>query len=63
MDWSNVDKRDYLLAMERSPIKEEIKGVLKDALTSDMNSHEVFMKGIDHSHYYEGYMMLKAEKL
>ena len=49
VDWSNVDKKDYLLAMERSPIKDvEIKVLLKTALTDDVNSREVFMKGIDH---------------
>ena len=56
VDWSRVDKEDYLLAMERSPIKDvEIKVLLKAALTDDVNSREVFMKGIDHSYYYEGY--------
>ena len=56
IDWSRVDKEDYLLAMERSPIKDvENKVLLKEALTDDINSREVFMKGIDHSYYYEGY--------
>ena len=56
IDWRRVDKEDYLLAMERSPIKDvEIKVLLKGALTDDTNSREVFMKGIDHSYYYEGY--------
>ena len=64
VDWSKVDKEDYLLAMERSPIKDvEIKVLLKDALTSDVNSREVFMKGIDYSYYYEGYTTFKAEEL
>ena len=64
VDWSKVDKEDYLLAMERSPIKDvEIKVLLKDALTRDVNSREVFMKGIDHSYYYEGYTTFKAEEL
>ena len=64
VDWSKVDKEDYLLAMERSPIKDgEIKVLVKDALTSDVNSREVFMKGIDHSYYYEGYTTFKAEEL
>ena len=64
VDWSRVDKEDYLLAMERSPIKDvEIKVLLKDALTRDVNSREVFMKGIDHSYYYEGYTTFKAEEL
>ncbi len=63
-DWSRVDKEDYLLAMERSPIKDvEIKVLLKAALTDDVNSREVFMKGIDHSYYYEGYTTFKAEEL
>ena len=56
VDWSKVDKEDYLLAMERSPIKDvEIKVLLKNALTDEINSREVYMKGIDHSYYYEGY--------
>ena len=64
VDWSKVDKEDYLLAMERSPIKDvEIKVLLKAALTDDVNSREVFMKGIDHSYYYEGYMTFKTEEL
>ena len=64
VDWSNVDKEDYLLAMERSPIKDvEIKVLLKAALTDDVNSREVFMKGIDHSYYYEGYTTFKTEEL
>ena len=62
--WSKVDKEDYLLAMERSPIKDvEIKVLLKTALTDDVNSREVFMKGIDHSYYYEGYTTFKTEEL
>ncbi|MBO4693381.1 MAG: Fic family protein [Clostridia bacterium] len=64
VDWSKVDKEDYLLAMERSPIKDtEIKHILKNALTGDINSREVYMKGIDHSYYYEGYTTFKAEEL
>ena len=64
VDWSRVDKEDYLLAMERSPIKDvEIKVLLKAALTNEINSREVYMKGIDHSYYYEGYMTFKAEDL
>lgn len=64
VDWSKVDKEDYLLAMERSPIKDvEIKCLLKDALTDDINSREVYIKGIDHSYYYEGYTTFKAEEL
>lgn len=64
VDWSRVDKEDYLLAMERSPIKDvEIKVLLKAALTNEINSREVYMKGIDHSYYYEGYTTFKAEDL
>ena len=64
VDWSLVDKEDYLLAMERSPIRDiEIKHVLKAALTDQTDSREVFMKGIDHSYYYEGYTTFKAEEL
>ena len=64
IDWSKVDKDDYLLAMERSPIKDiEIKHVLKAALTDEVDSREVYMKGIDHSYYYEGYTTFKAEEL
>ncbi len=64
VDWSRVDKEDYLLAMERSPIKDvEIKVLLKDALTDEISSREVYMKGIDHSYYYEGYTTFKAEEL
>ena len=64
VDWSKGDKEDYLLAMERSPIKDvEIKVLLKAALTNEINSREVYMKGIDHSYYYEGYTTFKAEDL
>lgn len=64
VDWSKVDKEDYLLAMERSPIKDvEIKVLLKAALTDDITSREVFMKGIDHSYYYEGYTTFKTNEL
>ncbi len=64
VDWSLVDKEDYLLAMERSPIRDtEIKYVLKAALTEDTDNREVFMKGIDHSYYYEGYTTYKAKEL
>lgn len=64
IDWCKVDKEDYLLAMERSPIKDlEIKYLLKNALTDEINSREVYMKGIDHSYYYEGYITFKAEDL
>ena len=64
VDWSRVDKEDYLLAMERSPIRDiEIKHILKAALTDDVHSREVYMKGIDHSYYYEGYTAFKTEEL
>ena len=64
VDWSKVDKEDYLLAMERSPIKDvEIKVLIKGALTDEINSREVYMKGIDHSYYYEGYTTFKTEEL
>ena len=64
VDWSKVDKEDYLLAMERSPIRDiEIKYILKNALTDEINSREVYMKGIDHSYYYEGYVTFKTEEL
>lgn len=64
VDWSLVDKEDYLLAMERSPIKDiEIKYILKNALTDRVNDREVYMKGIDHSYYYEGYTAFKADSL
>ena len=64
VDWSKVDKEDYLLAMERSPIKDvELKVLLKGALTDEINSREVYMKGIDHSYYYEGYTTFKTEEL
>lgn len=57
-------KEDYLLAMERSPIKDvEIKVLLKSALTDEINSREVYMIGIDHSYYYEGYTTFKTEEL
>lgn len=61
VDWSKVDKEDYLLAMERSPIKDiEIKVLLKNALTEQIYDREVYMKGIDASYYYEGYNSFKA---
>ena len=64
VDWSRVDKEDYLLAMERSPIKDiEIKYILRAALTDEIDSREVYMKGIDHSYYYEGYTAFKTEEL
>ena len=62
IDWSKVDKEDYLLAMERSPIRDiEIKYILKQALTDKVD--EIYMKGIDTSYYYEGYVTYKTEEL
>ena len=64
IDWSRVDKEDYLLAMERSPIRDiEIKHILKKALTDKVNDREMFMKGIDHSYYYEDYTTFKTKDL
>lgn len=64
VDWSSVDKEDYLLAMERSPIKDiEIKVLLKQALTDKINNREIYMKGIDASYHYEGYNIFKIEDL
>lgn len=64
IDWSRVDKEDYLLAMERSPIRSiEIKHVFKNALTTAIDDQEVFMKGIDASYYYEGYSVYKTKDL
>ena len=64
IDWSKIDKEDYLLAMERSPIKNiEIKVLLKEALTDKIDDREVYMKGIDASYNYEGYNVYKIENL
>ena len=63
VDWSQVDKEDYLLAMERPIRSTEIKFVLKSALTDKINDREIYMKGIDHSYYYEGYTAFKADEL
>lgn len=64
VDWNKVDKNDYLLAMERSPIKDvEIKVLLKAALTDKINDREIYMKGIDASYHYEGYNVFKAEDI
>ncbi len=64
VDWNKVDKEDYILAMERSPIKDvEIKVLLKNALTGQIDNREVYMKGIDASYYYEGYNIFKSEDL
>lgn len=64
IDWSQIDKEKYLSAMERSPVNDlEIKAVLAEALTDDINNRELFMKGIDHSYYFEGYQLFKSEDL
>ena len=64
VDWNKVDKEDYLLAMERSPVKTvEIKELLKNALTDDVNNRELYMKGIDASYHYEGYNIYKSNDL
>lgn len=64
VDWSKVDKEDYLLAMERSPVKNvEIRELLKQALTTEINNRDVYMKGIDASYNYEGYFLYKTEEL
>ena len=64
IDWSQVEKEDYLMAMERSPVKDiEIKVILKAALTDKINDREVYMKGIDPSYYYEGYNIYRTEDL
>ena len=64
VDWRRVDKEDYLLAMERSPIKDiEIKHLLRNALTDKVNDRQVFMKGIDTSYHYEGYTTFRTEDL
>ncbi|MFS1664597.1 protein adenylyltransferase Fic [Streptococcus sp. zg-JUN1979] len=64
VDWSQVDKEDYLLAMERSPIRDiEIKHILKGSLTTNINSASIYMKGVDHSYSYEGYYWYRTEEL
>ena len=64
VDWSMVDKNDYLLAMERSPVKDiELKHIIKQALTDKVTDRSMYMKGIDHSYYYEGYNTFKSEDL
>mgnify|MGYP003371777694 CR=1 FL=1 len=64
VDWSRINKEDYLLAMERSPIRStEIKVLLKSALTDKVNDREIYMKGIDHSYYYEGYTAFMTDEL
>lgn len=64
IDWSQIDKETYLSAMERSPVNDlEIKALLAEALTDDINNRELFMKGLDHSYYFEGYQLFKSEDL
>ena len=64
VDWSKVYKDDYLMAMERSPVKDiEIKHILRNALTDKINDREMYIKGIDHSYYYEGYNIYRVEEL
>ncbi|MDQ7068109.1 MAG: Fic family protein [Sulfurimonas sp.] len=64
IDWSIVDKDDYLLAMERSPIKDiEIKYLLKEALSDNIDDYNLYMRGIDASYYYEGYILYKTEDI
>ena len=64
IDWSQIDKETYLSAMERSPVNDlEIKAVLAEALTDDINNRDLFMKGLDHSYYFEGYQLFKSEEL
>lgn len=64
VDWSRVDKSDYLMAMERSPVKDlEIKVLLHKALTEQINDRQVYMKGIDASYHYEGYHIFRTEEL
>ena len=64
VNWSLVDKDDYLLAMERSPVEDiEIKFLLKQALTDKINDRDIYMKGIDASYYYEGYTLYKTENI
>ena len=64
VDWNSIERDDYLMAMERSPIKDtEIKLLLKNALSDEINSPDVFMKGIDASYYYEGYTLYITKEL
>lgn len=64
IDWSQIDKEKYLSAMERSPVNDlEIKAVLAKAITDDINNRQLFMKGLDHSYYFEGYQLFKSEDL
>ena len=64
IDWDKIDKEDYLLAMQRSPIRDiEIKHVLRDALISDIDDREIYMEGLDASYYYEGYIVYNSKDL
>ena len=64
VDWNSIERDDYLLAMERSPIRDtEIKQLLKNALSDEINNSDLFMKGIDASYYYEGYTLYKIQEL
>ena len=64
VDWNKIDKEDYLLAMQRSPIRDiEIKHVLRDALISEIDDREIYMKGLDASYYYEGYIVYNSKDL
>ena len=64
IDWNKIDKEDYLLAMQRSPIRDiEIKHVLRDALISDIDDREIYMEGLDASYYYEGYIVYNSKDL
>ena len=64
IDWDKIDKEDYLLAMQRSPIRDiEIKHVLREALISEIDDREIYMKGLDASYYYEGYIVYNSKDL
>ena len=64
IDWNKIDKEDYLLAMQRSPIRDiEIKHVLRGALISDIDDREIYMEGLDASYYYEGYIVYNSKDL
>lgn len=64
IDWSRIEKEDYLLAMERSPVRDiEIKHILRSALTDKINDRDIYMEGIDTSYHYEGYISFKTEDL
>ena len=64
IDWNKIDKEDYLLAMQRSPIRDiEIKHVLREALISEIDDREIYMEGLDASYYYEGYIVYNSKDL